>query len=126
MKDPNGKKPSKKSESVGLSFTVAGVEAAVQPAKNLEAQIDDALTKKLIKIGSWVLSGGVGVVATWLFSTIWQMNEKIHNIIGQEVVRGELQSLLQKKVEYLEAENASLRSRNEWMSTNIVSRKDLK
>ncbi len=105
---------------------VAGVEAAVQPAKNLDAQIDDVVTKRLIRIGKLVLSAGVGVVATWLFSTIWQMNEKIHNIIGQEVVRGELQSLLQKKVEYLEAENASLRSRNEWLSTNIVSRKDLK
>ena len=90
---------------------ITGAASDLVTKDDVKVQIDEALTKRLVAFGRWAATGLLLVGLGWTFGTLWQMNEKIHTIIGQEMVRGEMESLLKARVAALEAENSALKSR---------------
>jgi hypothetical protein len=79
--------------------------AKIAATDDLTAVINQEVTNVGTRVIAWFITIAVSLVFGGIITAMWDLNSKIHTVVGQESVRDELSALASERIRLLEKEN---------------------
>lgn len=114
------------SKDVKIAYPVFGeqLNSPVSIKENVQTKIEDEVSKRVANAAKWILTVIFSVVFGGIIATMWDLNAKINNVVGQETVRNEIADLQKMKIEYLKNELDSQKKRVEALKKDTDSQQN--
>jgi hypothetical protein len=87
------------------------LEDKVAINRDVEIKIDDAITRRAVRIIGWFVTAVLSALFGAILAILWDLNGKVHTVLGQEAVRSEISEIQKERIHILNVKNSELESR---------------